>query len=164
VIVPVRPIPDVLASFEKLYRASATSRQIPGEMENYFQFQSVEGRCDYLMQPNGVVGLAQIRIADAIRRGLADRLLFVEFDRLTQAPEAVIRGIYEFLGEPYYPHDCENVEQVTREDDAIHGYDNMHRIRKKVRPVPKEARKILGDDLVQKYMPARCAWADCAAA
>jgi sulfotransferase len=45
ILVPVRDIRDVLASFEKLWRAQAAAGQTAGEAQNYFNFQTVAGRC-----------------------------------------------------------------------------------------------------------------------
>jgi sulfotransferase len=55
-----------------------------------------------------------------------------------------MQQIYAFLGEPYFEHDFENVQQVTQEDDTVHGYKGMHDIRPQVRPITSNAREILG--------------------
>lgn len=151
VIVPVRPIVDVLASFEKLYRNTSRHHQIPGENEHYFRFQTIEGRCDYLMEQQNVVGLAYTRIREAIQRGFGDRMLLVEFEALTSHPQQQIETIYDFLGEPRFAHDYERVMQVTSENDHVHGYFEMHRIKERVVPTRSEAAEILGRALVQKY-------------
>ena len=153
VLVPIRGIPDVLASFEKLHRETAKIRQPPGEAKNYSQFQSVAGRCEYWCRPDQVVGLARTRILDALQRGFGSRLHLVRFDRLTANPADTLRAIYDFLGEPQFEHDFANVEQVTAEDDAVHGYVNLHAIRPQVTPVPSRSLEVLGEALVRKYAP-----------
>src|SRR3954466_12777191 len=45
VLVPVRDLREILASFERLWRAAAATRQIPQESQFYVEFQTVEGRC-----------------------------------------------------------------------------------------------------------------------
>ena len=50
VLVPVRPIVDVLASFEKLYRKNAHNWQFPQEKTNFADFQTVEGRAGIFMK------------------------------------------------------------------------------------------------------------------
>lgn len=151
VITPLRAVPEILASLEKLHRETARTRQPPGEAENYFQFQSQEGRCEYWLQPSSVVGLALNRVRDAINRGFADRLHFVSYERLTASPVAVVRGLYEFLGEPLFAHDFDHVEQVTTEDDDLHGYAGLHTIQPKIVARDNNAGAILGRGLSQRY-------------
>jgi len=145
VLVPVRDVRDVLASFERLWRETSATHQIAQEANHYFDFQTLEGRCAVWMRPDQPVGLAYNRIKDALHRGFHDRLHFVRFEDLTTDPEATLREIYDFLEEPPFRHDFQNVEQANREDDAIHGFKDLHTIRAKVEPVPPRWPRILGD-------------------
>lgn len=151
ILVPIRPLTDILASFEVLYRNTSKVKRPPGEAENYFQFQTTKGRCDFWLKADQPIGLALNRLDDVVRRGLKDRLHFVEFEKLTNNPKQKLQEIYNFLGEKYYEHDFDNVEQVTKENDDIHGFIDLHKIRNKVEPVPSKAKEILGEDLVKFY-------------
>ncbi len=144
VLVPVRDIRDVLSSFEKLWRKNAPYIQNPQAQEDYFQFQTVAGRANMNLRSGQPTGLAYNRVVDAINRGFADRLFFVDFDDLTRDPEEIMKKIYEFLNEPFYKHDFENVEQVTFEDDSVHGMRDLHKIRSKIAPVESDWNKIIG--------------------
>jgi len=147
VIVPVRGIPQILSSFEKLWRKQAETGQ--AQMD-YFQGQTVDGRATHLLAGDQVLGLAYNRLRDALQRGFSDRLHLVEFDDLTHNPETTLAGIYKFLGVTPYTHDFAKVEQYTHEDDSIHGMD-LHTIRKEVRPIKDDAAAILGPDIVKQY-------------
>ncbi len=144
VLVPVRDIRDVLASFEKIWRKTSANKQIAQEQQFYVEFQTVQGRCHVWFRPDQPVGLAYNRIKDALHRGFRNRMHFVPFERLTQAPEQTLRGIYEFLEEAPYPHNFDHVEQVTFEDDYVHGFPGMHTIRPKVEPAPPQWPEVLG--------------------
>jgi len=144
ILVPVRDMRDVLASFEKLWRENSGTTQIAQESMNYFKFQTVEGRTDVWMQADQPVGLSYNRITDAIKRGLGDRMFLIDFDDMTTDPKGTFKKIYEFLGEEYYEHNFDHVEQVTWEDDSIHGFKNLHTIRNKVEPIPPRWPKVLG--------------------
>jgi sulfotransferase len=150
VLVPVRDMRDVLASFEKLWRESAKTTQLGQESANYFRFQTVEGRTETWMDVSQPVGLAYNRIRDAIARGFGDRLLLVDFDDLTNTPEKTMKIVYEFLGEPLYKHNFDHVEQVTWEDDSVHGFKGLHNIRNKVEPMEPQWPKVLGA-FAEKY-------------
>lgn len=147
VIVPVRGIPQILASFEKLHRKTAHSKRDQGD---YFQAQTVEGRSQFLLAADQVLGLAYNRIKDALARGFGDRLHFVEFDDLTHNPQETMGGIYEFLGLEPYKHDFDNVEQYTHEDDSVHGMP-LHDIRPQVKPIKDDSTTVLGPALVKQF-------------
>jgi sulfotransferase len=144
VLVPVRDVREVLASFERLWRSSSATGQVAQEANNYAEFQTVEGRCDVWMRRDQPVGLALNRIKDALHRGFADRMHFVRFEQLTQNPGPTLRAIYDFLGEPWFEHDFNNVAQVTAEDDRVFGFPDLHTIRSKVEPVPIRWPEVLG--------------------
>jgi sulfotransferase len=150
IIVPVRDVRDVLASFEKLWRENSKTSQMGQESQNYFGFQTVAGRMESFMKGDQTFGLAYNRITDAIQRGYADRLLLVDFDDLTGNPNETFEKIYEFLGEDLFKHDFNNVEQVTWENDEVHGMKGLHDIRPKVAPMEPQWPKILGPS-AEKY-------------
>lgn len=154
VIVPVRKVVDILASFEKLWRKQSHEWQFPQEKTHYFEWQTIEGRANIWMRNDQPVGIAYNRIRDAISRGLGDRLLFVEFDHLTEYPETTMKTIYDFLEEEYHPHDFDNVEQTTSENDDIHGIPGLHIIRPKVEPVKVNAKSVIGEDAYNKFYNA----------
>ncbi len=143
-IVCVRDVPEILCSLEKLWRENKAFRTIIQQEGKPVDFQSLEGRCKTWLEPAQPVGRAYIGIQDALTRGFRDRMHFVHFDDLTGNPKAIMAGIYSFLDEQPFAHDFEHVEQVTMEDDMVHGIKGLHDIRPAVRPVPKRAREVLG--------------------
>lgn len=152
VIVPVRNITEILSSFEKLWRKSTGFSQWNFEQEDYFNAQTVEGRCHIWASSSQPVGLAYNRVKDAISRGYKNQLLFVEFDKLTNEPNQTLQMVYKYLDLPYYNHDFNDIQQVTVEDDiGIHRIPDLHTIRPTVTPVPHDSKMILGDFLFQKY-------------
>jgi len=151
ILVPVRPIANILSSFEKLYRETAKVRQPPGEAENYFQFQTVDGRCQFWSRPESPVGLAYNRVLDCIQRGHKNKLYFVSFNSLTSDPHNELSEIYNFLEEEHYSHNFDYVEQVTQEDDSVHGFVNLHKIKSRVQPVKNDAYDIIGQVNTEKY-------------
>ncbi len=150
-IVPVRRIVDILASFEKLTRTNSPTWQMPQEKTHFFEMQTLAGRADVWMKNDQPVGIAYNRIRDAMDRGFADQMHFVEFENLTAHPEATMRSLYKFLGEEYFEHDFGYVEQTTSENDDVHGIPGLHTIRTKVEPFKVEAENIIGPDAFKRY-------------
>ncbi len=153
VLVPVRDMRDVLASFEKLWRETSKTAQVGQESQFYFDFQTVQGRTNVWLRADQPVGLAYNRIVDAVNRGYLDRMLFVDFDDLTMRPKETFKRIYDFLGEPLFEHNFNHVEQVTWEDDSVHGFKGLHNIRHKVEPMKPQWPHILGEwsRSIEKY-------------
>lgn len=143
VLVPVRDIRDVLASFEKLWRRNVLNRNTL-DAASYLQCQTVEGRCQHWLRHDYPLGVAYGRIRDVLHRGLGNRLHFVHFERFTAQPMAELAAIYKFLGEPHFAHDVNHVEQVTRENDAVYGMGELHGIRSRIEPVEPQWPAVLG--------------------
>jgi len=134
VIVTVRDLRDVLASFERLYRKSSATGQIQQEAALALKFKTALGRVETFIDDGQPVGRAYNAIRDAVTRGWKDRMHFVEYDALTRRPKETLAGIYRFLDEPACEHDFEKVEQVTFEDDFVYGFKDLHQIRALVKP------------------------------
>ena len=145
VLVPVRNISQIVASMEKLHRKSAHNMQDRGD---YINAQTVKGRANEVLSKDGVLGLAYNRLQDVAQRGLSDRLLLVEFDALTHRPQEIMADVWSFLEMEAPEHNFDNVEQVTYEDDSVHGLD-LHNIRAAIAPVEDDSTKILGTELCQ---------------
>lgn len=151
IICPVRDLAEILASFEKLWRNTTAKTQWNFEKNDYFDAQTVEGRCAIWAHKDQPVGLAYNRVKDALQRGYSDRMHFVEFNDLTSYPEKTLEGIYKFLNVANFKHDFDNVTQYTQEDDEnVHRIVGLHAIRPKVLPVPRSATETLGE-VAKKY-------------
>lgn len=164
VICCVRDVREVLASFEKLYHKTRATRQIPDEritradgLSNFWTFETCVQRCQWLLKNDGgIVGTPINRIREAPLRGwrvsTADTsnkdcdILFVDYETLTCKTKRVMEDIYEFLDEDYYAHDFQNVQQVTFEDDLVHVYKDLHKIRPVVKSQESTWTKILPPD------------------
>lgn len=152
VLAPVRDMRDILSSFEKLWRKGAATRQIAQERENYFKWQTIEGRCEVWASSDQPVGLAYNRIKDAISRGFQDRMHFVRYEELTQSPARTMMLLYNFLEEDYFEHDFDKIEQVIFEKDEVYGLGTeLHTIRPKVEPQAPQWPSILGEEVARKY-------------
>lgn len=131
-LVPIRDIRAICASFEKIYRKRGIEYDYPLG-DGFFKCQTIEGRCEYLLSSGGIVGIAINRIMDAIQRGVKDRLIIVPYISLTQSPSETLDAIHEVLGLNKFKYDPDNVKQITFENDLWHGMD-LHTINNKVKP------------------------------
>jgi sulfotransferase len=147
VIACVRNVAWVMDSIERLYRAN------PFENTKLFnddvERNTVYSRVETLAQGGRLVGFAYNALKEAFYGEHADSLLVVEYELLTQAPEKVMRLIYEFLGERWFEHDFANVVYDAPEFDQALGLAGLHRVRPLVAPEPR--RSVLPPDLFEQY-------------
>jgi sulfotransferase len=146
VIVTVRDVRDICASFEKIYQ-NRTIAYDHGVGQAFFKCQTVVGRCEHLLSPGGVVGISIDRLRDALNRKIKNRVIIIPTEGLTGNPVRTLHDLHDLLGLPQYDYNPENVQQITQEDDLWHGMD-LHKIQSKVSPIKKDTWKGL---LPEKY-------------
>jgi sulfotransferase len=147
IIACVRNVAWVMDSIERLYRAN------PYENTKLFaddgERNTVGSRVETLAQRNRLVGFAWSALKEAYYGEHAKSMLVVEYDFLAQAPERVVRLVYDFIGEPWFTHDFDNVEYDAPEFDQALGLSGLHRVRRKVGVETR--RTILPPDLFEQY-------------
>ena len=130
-LVTVRDMRAIIASFEKLHRKSAmVKHKSPGA--SFFECQTITGRARQILSPSAVVGLSVNRVRDALDRGFSDRMCIIPYRRLCQEPQKQLDRVHAFLGLPPFTYEPNNVKQVTWEDDGLYGFTGLHEIRPQV--------------------------------
>ena len=145
IIVMVRDLRDVFASMENNFRKHPDKAQ---SILNWAQMSgtTVPKRVDIWAQSQPV-GLAIERLQEMFRLGIDKHVLFVRFEDLCLYPDTEMQRIYSYLNIPFYKHDFDNIEQVTKEDDEVYGSFGDHTIRTKLEPVRSKAKELLGKDV-----------------
>lgn len=147
IICMVRDIRDVFCSMEKNFRKN------PEKASSILDWSKMQGttihkRIDIWIQ-NPPVGMAIERLSEMIRMGIDKKILFVKYEDLCLYPDKEMIRIYSYLDVPYFEHDFDNIEQVTKEDDEVYGVFGDHTIRKELSLTPSTAKQVLGDDVYQ---------------
>lgn len=150
IIFPVRRIIDVLGSFEKLHRKSPIIPKANGS--NWVNEQTVIGRATNKLTDEGVVGLPILRFREGIFRNHLDRICIVPFNGFTNNTQTVMDYIHDFLGMEGFRYDPNNVEQITYENDLMHGYGygHLHNIKPKIQPVISNPEEIYSQTYIKK--------------
>jgi sulfotransferase len=159
VIVTVRDLRDVLASFELLYRKTSAFGQVQTDPAVALKFKTAQGRVETFIDAAQPVGRAYLAVRDAMTRGWSDRMHFIDYEDLTRQPKQTLAALYSFLGESGHEHDFDRVEQSTFEDDFVYGFKDLHRIRPQVRPQAPRWKNVFDDAVFQS-----AAWKDVEAA
>jgi sulfotransferase len=152
-IVMVRDLRGIFASMEKNYRKNPHKDPLivnGAELKN----MTTDSRLQHFsIAPP--VGPALEWLKDSFQQGYDSHFLFIRFEDFTVNPEAEMQRIYNYLEIPYFKHDFENVEQLTHENDIIHGIFGDHEIQPTIKPLAQDYTSILGfhncDIIKQNY-------------
>jgi sulfotransferase len=142
IVCMVRDLRDVFASMEKNYRKNphiSTGININGELKG----TTVEKRVDHFAA-SPPVGLSIDWLKDIIQQGINKNILFIRYEDLTKNPQEEMNKIYDYFGVERFEHNFNHVEQVTHEDDRIHGVFGDHVIRREVKFTKSDAKEVLG--------------------
>ena len=122
-IVLLRDLMDVLASYMQWYTENLDA------FPNRFGLQTDEEKLMMIMNKNGAVA----KELEAIKNSYnyKDMCHYVKYDDMVTNPEQEFKKIYNFIGEPYFNHRFNNVDQVSVNglsyDDKVVG-SNMHKL------------------------------------
>lgn len=158
ILVCVRSVPEILASLEWQYKNARALGITHQELANPESFMTLADRCKVWLSGTQFLGSAYLMIQDALAKGCAENLYFVDFDQLTNAPKATLEGVYQFLNLAPYEHDFSNIQVTIQEDDRPHGFYNLHETRPEIKPLPKRANLVLGETLAKQYLELNKLW------
>lgn len=146
VICCVRDINWIIDSFERLHQKNpyAISTVFPKDSDI-----NVYVRSESLMKEGGIIKLPYDSLKSGMMGMFKDMLMFVEYDLLVKNPEGTMRALYNFIDQPYYQHDFNNVEDSYDEYDADLNMKGLHTTRRKVEWIPREF--ILPPDVLNRY-------------
>jgi sulfotransferase len=122
-VVLLRDLMDVLASYMQWYTEN------PDAFPNKFNLHNDEEKLFMVMNNKGVV----VKQLEAIKNSYnyPGMCHYVKYNDLVTNPEQEFRKIYKFIGEPYFNHRFNNLEQLNINglsyDDKIVG-SNMHKL------------------------------------
>jgi sulfotransferase len=146
VICCVRDLPWIFDSIERLIRKNKFQ---PSGIFNFESGGTVYSRVEGLGSGNGMVGYAWNALHEAWCGEQSDRLLLLTYETLTSRPREAIAAVYDFLGEPPFAHDFENIEFDAAEFDRRIGTPGLHSVGRRV--VREERRNVLPALLFRKY-------------
>jgi len=147
VIACVRNVAWVMDSLERRYRTNPyeQTRLFNDEVER----NTVYSRVETLAQRNRLVGFAWTALKEAFYGEHAASLLLIDYDLLVQAPNKVLPLVYQFIGQPNFPHDFDNIHFDAPEFDSALGLHGMHKVRPKIGVEMRHT--ILPPDLFDQY-------------
>lgn len=157
IICTMRDADEILASFINMIKRNPYQEGQP--KINFVDEQLVKNnipindtnRCDFIASANGVLGLSSQAISKAIKEGHGDKIHFVEYHNLVDDPLNTMKEIYDFLGENYYDHIFDNLENKDKEKDLeVYGLADMHDIRPVLKDTSDDPKNVLPESILEK--------------
>jgi sulfotransferase len=146
VIVLVRDLIDVLASFVKWFENEPTA------YPNKFGKKNIEEKLWMLMNKDGSIAKELIAIQNAFN--YKELCHFIKYDDLVKNPQQTITNLYQFLDEPLYQHQFSNLKQFQLNgigyDDKELG-NNLHMIRTEVGKEDNPYKSMIPKSIVDAY-------------
>lgn len=135
VICCVRDVGWIIDSFEQLYNKNPTiySQGMYGSISRNMN-TDIYTRASNFMHEEGAFFKSYTSLKTAFYSEYNEKLMFVEYDELTNNPKGVIKKIYNFIEEPVFNHDFDNVETSYDEYDQAVQVSGLHTVRKRVEP------------------------------
>lgn len=156
VVLPVRNITDILASFINLVNKNPNTpsfidKEIQARQEFNFYRQVDDIRCDHLMRPKGLIDNCLYGLAYAMLPENAKYFHFVEYEDLVSDPKSTMSKIYQFLELPSFTHNFDNIINTVKENDEVYGLQGMHEVRPSISKSRTNAYEILSPYVINKY-------------
>lgn len=149
-IVCIRDVPWILDSFEQL---NSNNPYTIKPLYHHQELGNVHDRCRMLMGeiPNfgGYVHGPLINVQQSMFSNEVDHLCYIDYETLVKNPRDSLIQIYQFLGEPWFEHNFDDVEDSYDEFDNQAKISGLHTVRKKVEY--RERRSILPTEIWERY-------------
>ena len=139
----VRDLRAVFASMEKKFRLNPDKDG--GELNNItLKGITTQQRVEQWAVGHPV-GYAVNKLNQSILDKSANNFFIIRYEDLCINPEPVLSGIYNFFGIEPYKHNFSKIDQITVEDDTVHGIYGDHTIRNTLGMLPDDSKEILGE-------------------
>lgn len=142
----VRDINRIIDSFERMHQKN------PFNISTVYSKQvdmNVYTRSSSLMAEGGIIKLPYDSLKSAFTGQFSNMLMLIEYDILTKNPEGTMKAIYNFIEQPYFKHDFNNVENSYDEYDSAIRLKGLHTTKSVVEY--KEKSFILPPDVLNQY-------------
>jgi sulfotransferase len=150
IVCMVRNPAEILTSLEKIRKHNPMHFALPDQALR--EGSTIASRAFFYAGPQGALGLAHAHLKDALTMGYSDRLLFVDYNRFCNSPNAQTKRIYEFFNNmPLFNHNFKQIEQPEQYDDRAVGLPKLHTIKSSVDRTTANCVEYLGLDLYQQY-------------
>ena len=157
IVVTVRPLTEIVASFVRKAEANPQTNFIDREMANqdfwpYHRKPLNDARVDYLLAHDSPLQGAILSLSSAYREETSDSFHLVRYEDLVSEPDKTVAGVYDFFGIPRYEHSFSGITaRDVQADEEELGIPDMHKVRPTLEVTAPAPETVLSD-----YAMTRC--------
>ncbi len=144
----VRHMPWIIDSIERIVQRNMFQ---PSIMFDYQPGGTVYSRAEGVAGANGLVGYSYNALKEAFFGENAGRMMLLQYETLIAEPRRALDALYEFIGEPRFAHDFENVSYDARTFDERAGTPGLHEVRARVSATAARRDTVLPPDLFRRF-------------
>jgi sulfotransferase len=150
IILCIRDVPWILDSFEKLHQNTPYDlKAIYGSQDLPTVYHRTNSLIDLHAGGSGLVGNSILNTKQALFSAEQPMICVIEYNTLCTQTERVLRALYDFLDQPYFEHDFNNVTASYDEYDRALNMRDLHKVRAKVGLIKRTP--ILPQDLWERW-------------
>jgi sulfotransferase len=146
IIACVRHVSWIVDSLERAIQKNALR---PSFMVGFQTGGTVYNRIEGFAMGEGILGHSYNALKDAFYGPHAQHLLLLQYETLVRDPAAAMAAVYDFVGEPQFRHDFDNVHFDAGEFDERTGMPGLHAVGRKV--VAPERVTVLPLDIFRRF-------------
>lgn len=144
-IATIRDLRDIVESFERIQHRTNAFHTYDGQGVLLPSMTAQEKYHYYFKTPNALSGSYATELSRVVEHAQTGRrkVLFVRYEDLTMDPVRQLKRVYEFLGEEYFEHDLENIEQseLYEHDAAYFRERTSHKVQPSILEKSVEPRR-----------------------
>jgi sulfotransferase len=157
VIVTIRPILEILASFIQLAESNPDNYIDRFMKEENFQalhYRPInDARCDWLMAPQNQLDNNFLAVHNLLK--YPQMVHVINYSTLTTEPQKTLNDLYKFFELEPYSHNFNKIETLERVDDkTLYGIPTMHEVRPQLDKSKTNYEAVLSDYVITKYSNA----------
>ena len=148
-LMPVRDIPSILASYMRVLRKTEQPWYVDEELISRGLEINDENRVDAIWHLHVKDTLEQF---NQVYKGRKDNFLLIEYDELVRKPDLIVERVYDFLELPKYKHYYFNIENIAKENDMdAWRIRDLHLVNPELKKTASHPSEILGKKVYEKY-------------
>lgn len=142
----VRHVSWIVDSVERAVRNNALR---PSSIFSFQTGGTVYTRAEGIANGEGMVGYAYNALKEAFYGEHAQHLMLLQYETLVRDPAKAVAAVYDFVGEPPFEHDFDDVHFDAEAFDARAGTPGLHAIGRTV--AAKERTTVLPPDIFRRF-------------
>ena len=142
IVIMVRDLRDIFCSFEQNFRRDPLKYNMNVNWNDLQHTTMVKRVTDWATKPPLALSLEYLK--GILDWGNGKNVHIMRYEDFCTNPQKELKSLYDYLQIPFFVHDTDKIEKVTKENDVA--YFASHQIRSQVKMNESKALEVLGQN------------------